>query len=48
MHKEGDEVHETTTEARSGQNIKGMTLVLGGSIALIVVAFAVIVAMGWY
>jgi uncharacterized membrane protein len=39
MHKEGEEIHETPTEARAGVNVRGMTTVLFVSIALILVLF---------
>lgn len=39
MHKEGDEIHETETEAKAGVEVKGMTTVLFVSIILVVVAF---------
>lgn len=45
MEKQGDEIHETTTEARAGVNVKGMTTVLVVSIVLVIVAFAAIYLM---
>lgn len=44
MHKEGDEIHETGDEARDAVDVPGMTWVLFGSIALVVLLFAGI----WY
>lgn len=40
-------IHETATEARAGTGPRVMRLVLVASIALVVIAFAVIVALGW-
>jgi hypothetical protein len=40
-------IHETATEARAGTGPGIMRLVLLGSLILVVVAFAVIVALGW-
>ena len=42
MHKDGEEIHETTTEARASVEVKGMTTVLAVSIGLVVVAFVAI------
>lgn len=42
MHTDGEEIHETTTEARSAVEVKGMTTVLAVSIALVVAAFLAI------
>lgn len=42
MQVKGEHVEETPTEARQGQNIKGMTTVLRLSIGLAVVALAVV------
>ena len=42
MHKDGDEIHETPTEARAGVNVKGMTTVLIASTILVVVGFVII------
>jgi hypothetical protein len=42
MHVQGDHIEETPTEARQGQNIKGMTTVLRVSFGLAVVALAVV------
>lgn len=42
MYRLGEETHETTTEARAGVNVKGMTAVLGGGLALTILAFVVI------
>ncbi len=39
--KEGDQIVETTTEAREAVNVKGVTTVLTLSIALAVIAIAV-------
>lgn len=44
MYKDGDEIHETGTEAREAVNVKGMTTVLFGSIALVVILFLAV----WY
>jgi hypothetical protein len=40
-------IHETTTEARAGTGPGVMRYVLGASLLLVVVALAIIVAMGW-
>ncbi len=40
-------IHETATEARAGTGPRAMRVVLLASIALVVVAFAVVVALGW-
>jgi hypothetical protein len=40
-------VHETTTEARAGTGPGVMRYVLGASLVLVIIAFAVIVASGW-
>lgn len=45
MYKKSGEVHENATEARGATNVKDMTLVLGGSLFLIIIAFAVIWAV---
>ena len=45
MYKRRKEIHETATEARGATNVKGMTLVLGGSLTLVIIAFAVIWAV---
>jgi hypothetical protein len=45
MYRLGEETHETTTEARASVNVRGMTLVLGGGLALVILAFIVIVAL---
>ena len=45
MYRLGEETHETTTEARASVNVKGMTLVLGGGLLLVILAFIVIVAL---
>lgn len=42
MHKEGDEIHETTTEARSGVNVKGMTTVLVASTILVIIGMVIV------
>ena len=42
------ETHVSTTEARSGSNINVNRIVLFASLALIIVAFIVIVSFGWY
>jgi hypothetical protein len=42
MQVQGEHVEETPTEARQGQNIKGMTTVLRVSIGLAVLALAVV------
>jgi hypothetical protein len=42
MHKEGDEIHETTTEARAGIDIKGMTTVLAAGLIIVIGAFVAI------
>ena len=39
MHNDGEEIHETGTEAKAGVNVKGMTTVLLVSILLVVAAF---------
>lgn len=44
MYKDGDEIHETATEAREGVNVKGMTTVLFGSIGLVCLLFFAV----WY
>lgn len=46
MYKRGDETHENTTEARGSVNVKGMTLVLGGGLLLVILAFFAIVMIG--
>ena len=46
MFRKGEEIHETATETRAGSNVKGMPFVLGGSLALVVLAFAVILTTG--
>jgi len=44
MYKDKDgEIHETGDEARDAVDVKGMTTVLVGSIALVVVAFVAII-----
>ena len=45
MYRLGEETHETTTEARESVNVKGMTLVLGGGLVLVILASIVIVAL---
>ncbi len=45
MEKDGDRIIETATEAREAVNVKGVTTVLGVSIALAVVALA---AAWWF
>lgn len=40
-------IHETTTEARAGTGPGVMRYVLAASLLLVVVAFAVIVAISW-
>jgi hypothetical protein len=40
-------IHETGTEARGGTGPGVMRYVLAASLALVVVAFGVIVASGW-
>ena len=45
MYRLGEETHETTTEARGSVNVKGMTLVLGGGLVLVILAFVVIIAL---
>ena len=40
-------IHETATEARGGTGPGVMRYVLGASLLLVVIAFAVIVALGW-
>ena len=45
MYKKRNEIHENATEARGATNVKGMTLVLGGSLTLVIIAFAVIWAV---
>ena len=40
-------IHETTTEARAGTGPGVMRYVLIVSLLLVIVAFAVIVAIGW-
>jgi len=45
MYKKRNEIHENATEARGAMNVKGMTLVLGGSLTLVIIAFAVIWAV---
>ncbi len=42
MEKEGDHIVETATEAREAVNVKGVTTVLGVSIALAVIAGIVV------
>jgi len=44
---DGRKIHETTTEARGGTGPGVMRYVLGASLALAVVAMAVVVASGW-
>lgn len=44
---EGEPIHETATEARAGTGPGVMRYVLGGSMLLVIVALAIIVAMGW-
>jgi hypothetical protein len=39
MYGSEDEVHEAATEARAGVNVPGMTTVLLGSLALVIVLF---------
>lgn len=39
MHKDGDEIEETATEARASVNVRGMTTVLFASIGLVLVLF---------
>lgn len=46
MYKEGDEIHETGEEARSAVDIPGMTWVLFGSIALVIVALIIVWFLG--
>lgn len=44
MHEDKDgEIHETGDEARDAVDVKGMTTVLIGSIALVVIAFVAII-----
>ncbi len=40
-------IHETATEARAGTGPGAMRYVLFGSLLLVVVIFAMIVAVGW-
>lgn len=40
-------IHETATEARAGTGPRAMRIVLLASIALVVAAFAIVVAIGW-
>lgn len=40
-------IHETATEARAGTGPGARRYVLLGSLLLVIVAFAVIVAIGW-
>ena len=40
-------IHETTTEARAGDGNPVNRYVMAGSLVLVVVLFAVIVAAGW-
>ncbi len=40
-------IHETTTEARAGDGNPANRYVLYGSLALVIIAFAVVVAIGW-
>jgi hypothetical protein len=40
-------IHESTTEARSGTGPGVMRYVLAGSLILVIVGFAVVVATGW-
>ncbi|MBN9320384.1 MAG: hypothetical protein J0I28_11915 [Caulobacterales bacterium] len=42
MQVQGEHIEETPTEARQGENVKGMTTVLRVSTALAVVALAVV------
>lgn len=46
MDRRGDEIHETTTEARAGSTPHIVRYILIISTTLLVVAFAVIVATG--
>jgi hypothetical protein len=46
MDRRGDEIHETTTEARAGSTPHIVRYILVISLLLVVVAFAVIVATG--
>jgi len=47
-------IKETTEEARQGENVKGMTSVLGISVGVVVVVFAVLLLVfygftaGWF
>ena len=45
MYRLGEETHETTTEARASVNVKGMTLVLGVGLGLVILAFLLIAAL---
>ena len=45
VEKDGDRITETATEAREAGNVKGVTTVLGVSMALAVVALA---AAWWF
>ncbi len=51
---QNDHVEETTEEARQGENVKGMTSVLGVSVAAVAVLFALILLVffaftaGWF
>jgi hypothetical protein len=40
-------IHETTTEARGGTGPGIMRYVLAGSLILVIVGFAIVVATGW-
>ena len=44
VEKDGDRIIETATEAREAVNVKGVTSVLGISIALAIIAMAAV----WY
>ena len=42
MHREGEEIHVDTEEARAGESTGGMRYVLGISLALAIVALSLV------
>jgi hypothetical protein len=42
MQDQNGQIHETATEARAGVNVPGMTTVLFGSLALVIILFLAI------